>query len=179
MTDWYFAPRYYVVPVSDGAIHGVAVEVGKVWGRGMFLGVDLGFGLGREDADLEWTVDVPDVDNGNGYYYDFESDEYSYYGYKREKFSKKGRRIYSMRGIGINFGNVYDLPAELQLVYGLSVGFWDERDTKFGGPFLKLRWRYLELSYRGLVGSGSADLYNHHQLMLGLDFATSKRAGLN
>jgi hypothetical protein len=179
MTDWYFAPRYYIIPQDLGTIQGAEVEFGKVWGQGMFLGVDLGYG-----------------NNGKEYY----------------NFIKR-------YGIGVNFGNAYHLPAELQLVYGVSAGYWRDlhaHSVEIGGPSLKLRWRFLELSYRGLtgwhnVGDGvgeylpvnvdkgykydyetdeyrydeyrhdakGTNVYFRNQLTLGLYFATSKRAGLN
>jgi len=85
--------------------------------------------------------------------------------------------VYSSRGRsesiggGVNIGYTYDLPSNIgQLVYGLSVGFWygyyskdegyyyfnyrsdDYEDYLFGGPFVKVRWKFIELSYRGLMG---------------------------
>jgi hypothetical protein len=84
-------------------------------------------------------------------------------------------------GASINLGNVYDLPIEhLQLVYGMSTGLWVLHeygyDYNFGffGPFIRLRWHFVELAYRGLLSSNSGPHYDN-QLMLGLYFATSER----
>ena len=75
-------------------------------------------------------------------------------------------------GGGVSFGDVYDFGNQLQLVYGGSVGFWADAEGVFDiiAPFVKLRWNFVELTYRGLLGNE----YNH-QLMLGLYFATNKR----
>jgi len=95
-------------------------------------------------------------------------------------------------GIGFSLGKVYDLWDELQFVYGGSVGFWvvwysstANIEIDYLAPFVKLRWKYIELMYRGLLGSkpapyvndtgGSQFGWNNHQLMLGLYFASSKR----
>jgi hypothetical protein len=100
-------------------------------------------------------------------------------------------------------GNVYDLRDQLQLVYGVSIGsLWgapsydgefNDKDNGaliFVAPFIKLRWKYVELTYRGVFETMTMyyqdDEYEYHdlykpkfgwnnQLMLGLYFATSKR----
>ena len=156
--DYYFAPKYQQV-ITEGADYlwfGGNLEGGLVWGNGMFAGVDFGVG-----------------------YYDNE-----------------------FAGGGVSFGNVYDFGNQLQLVYGGSVGIWyghyhdyyyygygDEDDChksyNFLAPFIKLRWKFVELTYRGLVGwkdvyryiAGSSynDFSYNHQLMLGLYFSTTKR----
>jgi hypothetical protein len=67
-------------------------------------------------------------------------------------------------GGGFNIGASYDLPNDLHLSGGLSAGFWygeyrysyyDEwdDDVGFGGPFVTARWKFIELSYRGLIGT--------------------------
>jgi hypothetical protein len=102
----------------------------------------------------------------------------------------------------LSLGGVYDLPnSQIQLVYGGSAGFLLDRygdgeyyththtNINFLGPFIKLRWKSFELSYRGLLGiyNDSYNLFvyeyvaaeefgwNNHQIMLGVYFATSKR----
>lgn len=76
------------------------------------------------------------------------------------------------------------------------------KGLNFGGPLVKLRWRYVKVEYRGLVGfyertvvegNNYSEAYRihkegeykvtystlfayTHQLMLGFNFATSKRA---
>jgi hypothetical protein len=171
--DWYFTPKYQFpvgTPVPWG---GVNLEGGIIWGKGAFFGLDISFGI---DGDRS-----------------------------------------GMMGAGLSLGNVYDLWNELYLVYGGSVGIWvmdgdvndryktDDMDSysydnftlNFLGPFVKLRWKQFELTYRGLLGiknerysyskddGGYFNLHyvtvdegfglNRHQLMLGYYFATSKR----
>jgi len=154
--DYYIAPKYQQV-VWEGFWPGGNIEGGVVWGNGMFAGLDFGVG-----------------------YYD-------------DVFV----------GGGVSFGNVYDLGNQLQLVYGGSVGIWYGRWWWYDGygyydyydavehynilaPFVKLRWKFVELTYRGLLGwkwgesyHGDYDYYDgfsyNQQLMLGLYFATSKR----
>ena len=77
-------------------------------------------------------------------------------------------------GGGFNVGRTYDLPADAgSLVYGVSAGVWYgyynkyqreykgffenyynelENNYLFGGPFIKARWKFVELSYKGLCG---------------------------
>ncbi|MDR2591445.1 MAG: hypothetical protein LBC59_01390 [Chitinispirillales bacterium] len=173
-SGYYIAPKYQTplgTPVSWG---GVNVEGGLIWGNGVFLGLDLSFGMGSEK--------ITDS-TGNG-----------------------------LGGIGINLGNVYDLGGQLQFVYGGSAGYWFAgtwHNYKYKGDddarylalsylalFVKLRWEFVELSYRGFFGFKGVDYdktwnsvsreyvwktdvndftLNNHQLMLGLYFATSKR----
>jgi hypothetical protein len=80
-------------------------------------------------------------------------------------------------GGGLNVSRTYDLPSDIgQLVYGVSAGYWygyyhkyqrniyelynddeSQKDYLFGGPFVKLRWKFVELSYRGLIGKDELD----------------------
>jgi hypothetical protein len=171
--DWYFAPKYQSQVWPQSLLGGVNLEGGMIWGKGLFWGFDAGF-------------------------------------------STRGG-LYGTAGFGLSLGNVYDLGHELQLVYGGSVGFWfadgefsenDEYKTdemadycyyneqeNFFGPFVKLRWKRFELTYRGLWGHKNesyryddGNYFNHHyvtvdegfgwnshQLMLGFYFSTSKR----
>jgi hypothetical protein len=91
-------------------------------------------------------------------------------GFFGEPNSNRGKSE-SMGG-GFNASRTYDLPSDIgQLVYGVSAGFWygyynkyqrdnsvsynrdeSQDDYLFGGPFVKLRWKLVELSYRGLIG---------------------------
>jgi len=71
-------------------------------------------------------------------------------------------------GLGLNCGGVHELTSELKLIYGLSGGYWhtnygypfDLNDYLFGGPFGRLRYKYLELSYRILIGNKSNNKYD-------------------
>ena len=178
--DHYFTVKYAMPwgglpPAAPGTIN---LEGGWIWGNGTFFGIDLNAGVG-EDATY-----------------------------------KNGEKWGMILGGGFNFGGVYDLPVEnLQLVFGGAVGFWwvdDEynyeryiddgrygyyssggeykTDYNFLAPFIRLRWNYIELSYRGLLGIrdhyyASSDYgdddggfgWNNHQVMIGVYFATSKR----
>jgi hypothetical protein len=98
---------------------------------------------------------------------------------------------------------VYELAGGLQFVYGLSIGYWQlwhnynnnnndknshnewQYNETFLGPFARLRWHFLELSYRGRISNsiktyksdGESDegfSYNN-QFMLGFNFATKNR----
>jgi hypothetical protein len=183
--DMYFAPKYQFpigTPVSWG---GVNVESGMIWGNGAFAGLDFNYSISEDD---------------------------------HNKYNNFGLFL----GGGLSLGNIYDFGNRLYLVYGGAVGLWWGREEKktgnhykyrdgtfwpgdyeryeyltynFLSPFVKLRWKYLELTYRGLVGFweekhgyhyfsyGTHDDYksddgfnwNHHQLMFGLYFATNKR----
>ncbi len=123
--DYYFAPKYQTpvgTPVWWG---GVNLEGGLVWGGGAFLGGDFNVG-----------------------------------------FDPSGKDMF---GGGLSLGNVFGSDDGLQFVYGISVGIWNsnrhsdtyesmnhyyssEEDIDFLGPFVKLRWRFMELTYRGLLG---------------------------
>jgi hypothetical protein len=55
----------------------------------------------------------------------------------------------------------------------------------FFGPIVKLRWNFIELTYRGLLGINEGWFYDEyngnvinwgHQIMIGIYFETSKRA---
>ena len=174
---------------SDEWFPALCLEGGLIWKNGMFLGIDLEL----------------------GFYWDDESERIG----EKHVTLKSGE----MWGGGINFGKVYDLPVQnLQLVYGGAVGIWwvydnymvvdsiyrasgsvthsqreyySEYKVNLLAPFVKLRWKYLELSYRGLLGpyekrydknvnddsKDDSGLFgwNNHQVMLGLYFATSKK----
>jgi hypothetical protein len=178
-SDGYFAARY-VMPMggmpSSGAIN---LESGWIWGNGTFFGIDIDAG-----------------------YSDYEP-------------YKNGERWGMMLGGGFNLGGVYDLPVEnLQLAFGGGAGFWwvdygyqyekydvygyysgyyDEWKTSFNflAPFIKLRWNFIELTYRGLLGfsdnGSSGDYYgdysdgksgfgwNNHQIMVGIHLASDNR----
>jgi hypothetical protein len=153
---------YYFAPkyqqvVGTGWWSGGNLEGGVVWGNGMFAGMDFGLGTDWNDHCL-------------------------------------------FIGGGVSFGDVYDFGNQSQLVYGGSVGIWygmlydyhvdgyyfyDHYD--FLAPFVKLRWKFVELTYRGLLGwkmgeyndggnSYAVDGFSYNQqLMLGLYFATNKR----
>jgi len=145
----------YQTPLGTPISFGINLEEGLIWGDGAFFGMD---------------------------------------------FSGSGGGGKSLIGMGISLGNVYDLVDALQFVYGGSVGLWyvwDERyeykgyenalyqEIDYLAPFVKLRYKYIELMYRGLLGykavtyGGKEDVspfaWNNHQLMLGFYFATNKR----
>jgi len=166
--DWYFAPKY-ALPIGGMSPWGaINLESGLVWGKGTFIGIGIDGGTGH-------------VESG---------------GYSRGGI---------LAGGSFNFGYIYNLPVEnLQLVYGGSVGLWlgykyynddihegASENTNLLAPFIKLRWKFVELSYRVLIGGEwyNDDLHYDksdsrgfrfayfHQIMLGVHFSTSKRVG--
>jgi len=160
--DYYISPKYQTpvgTPVPWG---GVNAEAGWIWGDGAFFGIDFSYGA-----------------TNDGVFY-----------------------LNYLNGLGLSLGNAYDLGNEFQFVYGMSVGLWGAHDevirdfgtmnmhhevrtsaSNFLGPFVKLRYSIIEITYRGLLGTYNNGYYdvdegfgwNNHQLMLGLYFATNKR----
>jgi len=142
------------------------VNVGFIWGNGAFFGVDFNsaYGIGS---------------------------------YTAERNSATG-----LMGFGLGFGNVYDFGNQMYFVYGMFAGIWyiresdadenNETNRNFLAPFVKLRWSFMEFTYRGLLGNNEKSNHNYrnynnqpyhderfgwnnHQLMVGFHFATSKR----
>jgi len=163
-SHWYATSKYHF-PISEtsSANGGFGGEIGRISKNGWFFGVDIGSGHDKEEMS--------------------NSDHYL----------ERGNV-----GAALDFGGVYNLTENLQLLYGVALGYWAfERvesgmymlwgndDPEIGyleqgfiGPSIKLRWRFIELSYRGLVGNGwtkhvrsdgdKYDCYNS-QLMLGIN----------
>jgi len=77
---------------------------------------------------------------------------------------------YSIGG-GFNIGYTYDLSAGFSVSAGGSVGCWGgeyyryedyyQYSIGFGGPFVRLRWRFIEISYRGLMGYMDEEEYHY------------------
>jgi hypothetical protein len=103
---------------------------------------------------------------------------------------------YSYKSFGYfgNFGGIYDMNNDLQLMYGGTfgvfgktegaTGIFDEKDESiisigFGaGPFIRLQWNFIEFSYRGFMmayGENTPSFRYDNQLSIGLYFATSNR----
>jgi len=114
------------------------LETGLVWGKGTFLGIDVG---------------------GGGY----------------DNHSRNDMGV-----LGLNFGSAYEMSSELKFVYGVYGGVWYDFYERYGsgnttryyyfGPFARLRWNYLELYNRLLIGNGVC-----YQAGIGLYFEGSKR----
>jgi len=157
--DWYFAPKYQLpvnTPVSWGAIN---LEGGLFWESGMFFGLDLDAGYGNE---VDSVVGILRYD-----------------------------RTGMLFGAGLSIGKTINLFEQAQLVYGCSFGFWmvleegqamgNWYDYDFLAPLIKLRWNFVEISYRHLIGykdshgdSKSGIGLHTSQLMIGVYFKTSK-----
>jgi len=160
--DWYIAPKYQFKYGTPVSWGGVNLEGGVIWGNGVFAGADFSFGM---DGDYNWII-----------------------------------------GGGINIGHVIKL-SQFQFVYGGAAGYWNVShpgydydlekysDTSYYydnilAPYIKLRWRFLELTGKGLIGfyeksidtsngsydAGSGFNWNTYQLMLGFYFVKKKRA---
>lgn len=165
---FYFAPKY-MLPLGMPIASGANAEIGWTYSNRMLFGIDFNFGLGRDGG---------------------------------------------MVGGGFSLGGVYDLSVpQMQIAYGGGVGLWyagesnyhseyvtdyegnryyrsfdDYRDNfNFLAPFIRLRWKSFELSYRGLLGMYSKGNgryeggnyyydyddgfgWNNNQIMLGLYF---------
>jgi hypothetical protein len=176
--DYYFTPRY-MIPITDHIPPwSFDVEAGMVWGKGWFWGVEAGGGIHYRPSShpntYESLLDSGDVGGLN-----------------------------LTLGYGVNFGCTYDLSEDLQLAYGMFVGFWliiankytyipgrNDYEYDYGkigsvGPFIRLRRHAVELSYRGIMaGKEMPNLTDHsnrisfgviNQFMLGYHFQTSKR----
>jgi hypothetical protein len=163
--DWYIAPKL-IGHIGEVPIGVFNIEGGVIWGSGSFVGLNV----------------------GGGDYYDDDKEE-----------TRSGG------GFMINYGRPIDVShilKRLRLEYGISLGAWimNRNMTEmsrenpgysgvgFAGPFIRIRWRFIEIAYSGLIGSGK-DYYDSEgygsdeisytsQLMFGLHFATSKRQSL-
>ncbi|MDR2593104.1 MAG: InlB B-repeat-containing protein [Chitinispirillales bacterium] len=149
--DYYIAPKYeFPLGIGTPVSWGSAyIEGGLIWGEGAFFGIDIGGGAGTE--------------------YSSDND--------------------ALLGFGLNLGNTHDWGNRKQFVYGVSAGLWMVTDRKEGGGadeytnflalFVKLRERFVELTYREFLGIHISDnhsfKYTQHQLMIGFYFASSKR----
>jgi len=168
--DWYIAPKYQISFGTPVAWGGANLEFGQIWGEGMFWGGDLSYGLDAKTDDY-----LIGAGCGLGSVYDL---------------GNLLRRVY-------DFGN-----KRLLIAYGGYAGYWQASVSGRGGdvanfnllaPFVKLRWRFIELTYRGLLGIKEFPAaeyigftyegtdhewsfgWNNHQLMLGLHYETSNR----
>ena len=88
-------------------------------------------------------------------------------------------------GLGLNIGKSFELAHDLNLALGGSLGIWgwfdydyDEEGFNWIGPFVQLRYRMFELSYRGLFGTEGYDGFGiSNQVGIGLHFEGSERFG--
>jgi hypothetical protein len=169
------AARYMIPgPKMTPKYGGLMLEF--AWSRvnGSYWGFDLGFGLHIDETGRDVSYNYPNLSESHNY-----SDAFA------------GGLV---GGVTANRGWAYDF-GETKLEYGLSLGFWpmtngDHRYSDsnigevhtrlgFGGPFIKLRWRYLEVSYRAMMGWGFdrnyySDYYNEDS---GFRYNTQLTAG--
>jgi hypothetical protein len=163
---FYFAPKFMLEFGEYIVAPGFNAEIGWTYSNRMLFGIDFNLGAG-----------------GNG----------------------------GMLGGGLSLGRVHDLPVpQMQLAYGGGVGLWfagagqeyydnhgnhsgydDRENWNFLAPFIRWRWKFIELSYRGLLGKYEKESrpysvingysyrdydyddgfgWNNHQIMLGLYF---------
>jgi hypothetical protein len=148
--EWYFAPKYQLpvgTPVSWG---GVNAEVGMIWGKWAFLGLDASFGIsGKFD------------------------------GYYHEAAGGIGLSLGNVYGLGNHAQFVYGLSVGAWKMDRHAGGEYNEGYSAYDflAPFVKLRLSFFEITYRGLLGNDYEESFswNSHQLMFGFYFATSKR----
>jgi hypothetical protein len=143
----------------------VALEFGWLRSSGLFYGLDFGGGHFHEESPGGYEFDY-----GHGDYYE----------------------VFTITiGGGINIGYTFDLSKSFHISVGGSIGFWYEDNYKledyrddgpyqyylatelvtmtFGGPFVKLRWKFIEISYRGLIGHVKNNKYNDNFTSSGSD----------
>jgi hypothetical protein len=158
---------------------------------GYYLGVGTPL-LGSRTVTGEWAYLEGGWRGGTGMEYGFEFGA----GFAGDSESSRGES--TTIGGGFNISGQYSLPADIKLVCGVSAGFWygnwlrqynysmshveiSQNDFLFGGPFIKARWKFIELSYRGLMGySGYGDGdYNHDDYDDGFTWASQFKFGLH
>jgi len=181
-TDLWSTVRYSLPMGNMPNWVAIGLEYGNIWGNNVFCGIGIDGGFGQKKF-TRTTID-----------------------------SWTGEVIYAGRGVneeillggGFSLGGVYDLPVEgLKLAYGGAAGYWwvswvdgnnnEIESRNFLAPFVKLRWKFLELSYRGLIGtwdkegesycvygecfdSGDSGFgWNNHQISIGVYFEGNKR----
>jgi hypothetical protein len=160
--DRYLTLRY--MPIASPVYWSLPahnVETGWVWRNGVFFSFDLGVAYYFED-------------------------------------NKDGIVL----GLGLNIGKSFELAHDFNLALGGSLGYWSWTDyyyddnNQYGkdgfdwiGPFVQLRYRTFELSYRALFGtteevrngnvqsSGSSGSSFNNQIGIGLHFEGSDRFG--
>lgn len=186
--DYYIAPKYQTplgTPVGWG---GVNLEAGLIWGGGAFAGVDFSFGVDGGDDGADNELIGPGVSIGG--VYDLGGELQLAYGVSAGYwyFVTDYRFVKTVKDTTRYYGGSYN-------VY--DAGVYEEKEGgSYLAPFIKVRWNFVELTYRGLLGysdsffmktdaggypndyyegKGSGFTWNNHQLMLGFYFATSKR----
>jgi len=141
--------------------------VGAV-GRRYYLGANATL-LGSRTMTGEWVSFEGGLRGRNGLSYGLEVGG----GFLGKSDSDQGKR--RSAGGGFNIDRTYDLPSDGgHLVYGMSLGYWYgeyykyqynyeplykfdyvkeiQYDNLYGGPYIKYRWKVIQISYRGLVG---------------------------
>jgi hypothetical protein len=92
-------------------------------------------------------------------------------------------------GGGLSLGHTLNFSDNLHFIYGGSIGLWfleedfsdySKISISYLAPFIKLRWKFIELTYRGLLGQKFVHMEDNydlpfglysHQLMIGLYLA--------
>jgi formylglycine-generating enzyme required for sulfatase activity len=130
----------------------------------------------------------------NGFYQGFDLGFGHYY--SAEKDEGHLAILHEVVGATLNNGWTYEI-GNMRLEYGVSVGLWmmnleydgysgeesieEMPNLGFGGPFIRLYWRHLEISYRAMIGTRVTDwewniegLSYNTQLTVGVRFAFPK-----
>jgi len=152
--DRYFTLRY--MPVASPVYLSLPannVETGWVWKNGMFLGFDFG---------LAANIDEDGI----------------------------------IVGVGFNLGKSFELANEFNLALGGSLGLWvwddyhydnsyydnydnyDKSGFSWIGPFVRLRYRIFELSYRVLFGTTEEERYINYNKKTNSGFGVSNQVGI-
>jgi hypothetical protein len=168
-TVFYFTPKY-MLPIGIPCPLAFHVEFGWIWTNGFLFGIDLNGGGGGNGAIIGGGFNLGGVHNlsapktqiaygGAVGFWVVHKEEY------HEKSYSEPRYYYD--GYGNEYVDYYYHGSETQWTYRTN---WN-----FLAPFIKFRWQYIELSYRGLLGfyednDGGGFSWNNNQIMLGLYF---------
>jgi hypothetical protein len=183
----------------------VGIPVG--WG-----GFVLGAGINRDDGNfIGLDVNITNLGYWGGGADVILKAKQRQEGYDAVNFTEDSKYKSCFYGAGLSLGKVYQFSDDIQFVYGGSAGYWysgeftvngDQRNiskvedlnytyvstSSFLAPFVKARWKYLELSYKMFLGVAKATVQlsgmkaegkskfdlTHHELSVGVYLAKPK-----
>lgn len=170
VAGWYLEADYMLPVTYIVSSFGIDIGGGISFGNKMFLGLELGFGVGSgpyggedshglyvngqhfwDDTTHTTTLQLACALLNVGKEYDISPDMKLVYGAALGILS-----TYSIKTTGETYN-----PSRTETLYGVEM---EERNYYFG-IFAKLRYRFVELSYKGFIGGSY-----HNQLTAGVHF---------